>query len=91
MQKPAAHPFRVGEMYASRMGEYEVVSITPPTMTVRYGDNNQLVVTDISISARIWENLQLPPEAPEPKPPTRARAKPTTAPRPQSRPRNTKG
>jgi hypothetical protein len=78
MQKSASHPFRVGEIYASRVGEYEVMAITPPTMTIRYHDDNRLVVTDIAISARIWENLQLPPEAPEPAQRTRATGKPVT-------------
>jgi hypothetical protein len=87
MQKPAAHPFRVGGMYASRIGEYEVISITSPTMTVRYSDNNRLVVTDIAISARIWENLQLPPEVPERVQRPRATRKPPTSATPPPVPR----
>lgn len=89
MQKPAAHPFRVGEMYANRIGEYEVVEITPPTMKVRFHTDNRLVVADIAISARIWENMQSPPEMPEPKPRPSATSKPAAAPRPQRRPRST--
>ena len=90
MQKTAAHPFRVGETYASRIGEYEVVGITPPTMTIRYNNDNRLVVTEIAISARIWENLQLPPEIPEPKARPCATAKPATAPRAPRRTPTTK-
>jgi hypothetical protein len=79
MNKPVSHPFRVGEIYANRNGEYEVIDISPPKMTIRYHSNNQLLVTDIALSARIWENLHLPPEVPEP--PTRSRPlpKPTAA------------
>jgi hypothetical protein len=60
------HPFHVGGLYANRNGEYEVVDIAPPKMTVRYHDGGTLVA-DIAILARIWENLQAPPEAPEPR------------------------
>ena len=62
MDKPVSHPFRVGEIYANRVGEYEVIDISPPKMTIRYHSNNQILVTDIALSARIWENLHLPPE-----------------------------
>lgn len=62
------YPFRVGGLYANRNGEYEVVDIAPPKMTVRYHDGGTLVA-DIAILARIWENMQ----APEPAPETRAR------------------
>jgi hypothetical protein len=73
------HPFRVGGLYANRNGEYEVVDIAPPKMTVRYHDGGMLVA-DIAILARIWENLQAPPEVPEPRPrATRSTAARSTA------------
>ncbi len=88
MDKPVSHPFRVGEIYANRVGEYEVIDISPPKMTIRYHSNNQLLVTDIALSARIWENLHLPPEVAEeptrsrplPKPAAASRAKPAAKP-----------
>ncbi len=88
MDKPVSHPFRVGEMYANRVGEYEVIDISPPKMTIRYHSNNQILVTDIALSARIWENLHLPPEVaveptrsrPLPKPAAASRAKPAAKP-----------
>jgi hypothetical protein len=73
------HPFHVGGLYANRNGEYEVVEIAPPKMTVRY-HNGGTLVADIAILARIWENLQAPPEAPEPRP----RAARSTTARPTS-------
>ncbi len=75
------HPFRVGETYANRRGSYEVVQITPPKMTIRYTDG-ELVTADISILARIWHNLQLPPEQPESDTGTRTRSR-----RPAAQPR----
>jgi len=88
MDKPVSHPFRVGEIYANRVGEYEVIYISPPKMTIRYHSNNQILVTDIALSARIWENLHLPPEVAEeptrsrplPKPAAASRAKPAAKP-----------
>lgn len=79
--RSAPHPFRVGEMYANRRGNYEVMQITPPKMTIRY-DDGELVTADIVILARIWDNMQLPPEQPETG--TRSRAatrRPAAAPR----------
>lgn len=70
-KQPLVHPFHVGETYASRDGSYEVVEIAPPKMTIRY-TNGRVVVADIAILARIWENLQLPPEVPEQEPRKRA-------------------
>jgi hypothetical protein len=62
------HPFRVGGLYANRIGQYEVIEIAKPKMTVRYHDGGTLVA-DIAILARIWENMQAPVPVPE----TRAR------------------
>ncbi len=82
-KQPLAHPFEVGETYANRNGSYEVVEIAPPKMTIRYA-NGRTDVADIAILARIWENLQLPPEVPEEEPrrrtPAKAAAKTTDAP-----------
>ena len=73
--QPSSLPFRVGETYANRQGNYEVMEIDPPKMTVRYA-NGRLLVADIATLARIWDNLQLPPDLPEPKPRPRAVGKP---------------
>jgi hypothetical protein len=51
------HPFRIDNVYANRQGEYRVVSIDEPTMTVRYTDG-ALMRGDIAVLARIWENMQ---------------------------------
>lgn len=51
------HPFRVGEVYANRLGAYEVLSIDEPLMTVRYTDG-KVTTGKIATLARIWENLQ---------------------------------
>jgi hypothetical protein len=77
-ERPAPHPFRVGEMYANRRGNYEVVQIAPPKMTIRY-DDGELVTADIVILARIWDNMQLPPEQPETGPRQRATTRRTMA------------
>ncbi len=69
--RPAPFPFEVGEMYANRRGSYEVMQIAPPKMTIRY-DDGELVTADIVILARIWDNMQAPPEQPEPAPRPRA-------------------
>ncbi len=52
-----SHPFWVGEVYRNRRGQYEVVSIEEPVMTVRY-TNGRVFKGDIEAQARIWENLQ---------------------------------
>lgn len=82
--RPGSHPFRVGEMYANRRGNYEVMQIAPPKMVVRY-DDGELLTADITILARIWNNMQLPPEVPEAAPGQRA-----TTRRPAAQPRTTK-
>jgi hypothetical protein len=52
------HPFKVGEKYRNRRGEYEVVHLDENDMTVRYNDGNQMTST-IELQARIWGNIQL--------------------------------
>lgn len=78
-KQPLSHPFEVGETYANRNGSYEVVEIAPPKMTIRYA-NGRTDVADIAILARIWENLQLPPEVPEEEPRRRTSAAAAKAP-----------
>jgi hypothetical protein len=70
----------VGESYANRQGKYEVVEITPPNMTVRY-ETGELMRADITILARIWENIQSPAEHAEPGPRQRPAAKTAAQPR----------
>lgn len=83
------HPFQVGGLYANRNGEYEVLEIKPPKMTVRYHDGG-LLVADIAILARIWDNLHAPPPAPEPKPrATTSRAAATQRTTPTAKPATT--
>jgi hypothetical protein len=87
------HPFRVGGLYANRIGEYEVIEIATPKMTVRYHDGGTLVA-DIAILARIWENMQAPAPGPEPRARAASRSSAargtsasTAAPKPAAAPR----
>lgn len=77
-KQPLGHPFQVGETYANRQGNYEVMEIAPPKITVRYEDGG-LLVADIAVLARIWDNLHSPEELPEPSPRPRAAARPSSA------------
>ncbi len=52
-----AHPFQVGQKYRNRDGEYTVVSISDPTMVIRYADG-RTVESPIQLQARIWERIQ---------------------------------
>jgi hypothetical protein len=52
------HPFVAGRRYRNRVGEYEVLSIAEPTMTVRYRDGRTAEV-NIDIQTRIWNNIRL--------------------------------
>ncbi len=52
-----SHPFEVGKTYRNRVGEYVVQAIDGARMTIRYVDGGVLV-TDVQIQARIWENIQ---------------------------------
>jgi hypothetical protein len=51
-------PFRVGEKYRNRHGEYEVVRLEEPKMMIRYADG-QVLETDVELQARIWQNIQM--------------------------------
>src|SRR5512135_1742021 len=80
LERPLGYPFQVGETYANRQGNYEVLEIAPPKITVRYEDGG-LLVADIAVLARIWANLQSPEELPKPRPRPRAASKPSAQPR----------
>jgi hypothetical protein len=55
--KDEGHPFKVGQQYRNRDGEYQVISISDPNMVIRYG-NGRTVESSIALQARIWENIQ---------------------------------
>lgn len=52
------HPFEVGKTYRNRHGEYVVQAIEGGRMRIRYVDG-RVLVTDVEIQNRIWENIQL--------------------------------
>jgi len=52
-----AHPFEVGKTYRNRNGEYVVETIDGDKMRIKYA-NGSTLTTDVSIQARIWENIQ---------------------------------
>ncbi len=54
--------FEVNGRYANRRGEYTVLSLNPPKMTVRYDDSSTAELR-IDIQERIWENIQAEIEA----------------------------
>jgi hypothetical protein len=51
------HPFHVGQHYRNRDGEYQVITINEPNMTIRFLDG-RTVESTIALQARIWENIQ---------------------------------
>jgi hypothetical protein len=51
------HPFIVGHQYQNRDGEYQVISINEPNMTIRFLDG-RTVQSSIALQERIWENIQ---------------------------------
>ncbi len=51
------HPFEEGKTYRNRNGEYVVESIDGNKMKIRYANGGTLM-TDVSVQARIWENIQ---------------------------------
>jgi hypothetical protein len=51
------HPFHVGKHYRNRDGEYQVINISEPNMTIRFLDG-RTVESAIVLQARIWENIQ---------------------------------
>jgi hypothetical protein len=54
--------FEVNETYANRKGNYTVLSVDAPRMTVRYEDGTTAEL-NMNIQARIWENIQSEQEA----------------------------
>ena len=50
------HPFRTGDRYRNRVGDYIVLVIDGDTMTVRYDDGRELKL-NVSTQARIWQNI----------------------------------
>jgi hypothetical protein len=55
-------PFEVNGTYANRIGQYTVLAINPPKMTVRYEDGSEAEL-NMAIQARIWENIEAEMEA----------------------------
>lgn len=53
------HPFKIGEVYSNRRGNYEVVQLDneQDTMVIRYVDNGEEVERNIETQARIWQNM----------------------------------
>ena len=49
--------FEINGRYANRKGEYTVLAINPPKMTVRYDDGSEASL-NIEIQERIWENMR---------------------------------
>src|SRR5690348_11037832 len=55
--------FEVGHRYENRKGHYEVLTISPPLLRIRY-DSGEVTSVDITTQARIIENMSRSP-APE--------------------------
>jgi hypothetical protein len=51
------HPFIVGHQYRNRDGEYQVIDLNAPNMTLRFLDG-RTVQSPIVLQACIWENIQ---------------------------------
>ena len=54
--------FELNGVYRNRMGEYTVLAINGPRMTVRYADGSEAEL-NVNIQARIWENIVAEQEA----------------------------
>jgi hypothetical protein len=85
-EPPVVHRLEIGKTYANRDGAYEVLSIDPPKMTIRY-ENGRVLVADIATLVRIWENLQAEavPLKPEPRAAPRRTASTRRSPRTEGR------
>ena len=69
------NPFEVGETYRNNLGEYEVISIDEPDMTIQLEDG-RTIETTVKLQARIWKRVkwgETPQEADQ------ARAAPRTS------------
>jgi hypothetical protein len=51
------NPFEVGGTYRNRLGEYEVVAMEAPLITVQYQDGTMLEGT-VDVLGRIWRNIR---------------------------------
>ncbi|MGC9398005.1 MAG: hypothetical protein ACP5HM_02590 [Anaerolineae bacterium] len=51
------NPFKVGETYRNNLGEYEVVSINEPNMTIKMEDG-RTIETTVKLQARIWKRIK---------------------------------
>lgn len=52
------HPFEIGKQYKNHIGRYQVLTIEPPKMLVRYDDGREQILT-IETQARIWTNMAI--------------------------------
>lgn len=57
------NPFKIGDKYQNRDGEYEVISIDGPKMVIRYSDG-RVVETTVQMQERIRRNIQLDENTP---------------------------
>lgn len=51
------NPFEVGETYHNNLGEYEVISIDEPNMTIQLEDG-RTIETTVKLQARIWKRIK---------------------------------
>ena len=51
------NPFEVGETYRNNLGEYEVISIDEPNMTIQLEDG-RTIETTVKLQARIWKRIK---------------------------------
>lgn len=54
--------FELNGVYRNRTGEYTVLAVNGPRMTVRYSDGSEAEL-NVNIQARIWENIVAEQEA----------------------------
>ena len=54
--------FELNGVYRNRIGEYTVLTLNGPRMTVRYADGSEAEL-NVNIQARIWENIVAEQEA----------------------------
>ena len=55
--------FEVNGVYANRKGEYTVLAMNPPKMSVRFTEDGSEAELKIELQARIWENIAAEYEA----------------------------
>ncbi len=51
------NPFKVGETYRNNLGEYEVINIDEPDMTIKLEDG-RTIETTVKLQARIWKRIK---------------------------------